>query len=205
MGIRTRVGINSEPEGTEMDILPHSRNLEPGTRPASDIQIKSIQTQCRTRKVEENQTTASALAMSRRLWKQGYFSYSVAENLLDFLRGAERKSHEELRSEDARSAPVSAPPEAPEGMHQKNGFIFKVQRSPKTGRVYAKRLDPESGHFDYTPGAVYKLNADTYMTKEQAKAFGALYGTCVRCSRTLTAEDSIDRMMGPICYEKQFG
>lgn len=41
------------------------------------------------------------------------------------------------------------------------------------------------------------------MTREEAAAFGALYGVCVRCHRDLTREESIERAMGPICAGKQ--
>jgi hypothetical protein len=84
--------------------------------------------------------------------------------------------------------------------------IFKVQRAVHgSGRLYAKELHPDadgSWTFKYAPGALNLLAATDKMTREQAKKFGALYGTCVRCGRTLTREDSIDRMMGAVCSSK---
>lgn len=40
------------------------------------------------------------------------------------------------------------------------------------------------------------------MRLEDAEKFGALYGQCLRCRRTLTARESIARAMGPICSGK---
>lgn len=94
----------------------------------------------------------------------------------------------------------------PEGMHQTGGMIFKVQRSPDTGNLYAKKLvlDEYTGtwRFEYARGMMTHLSADTLMTLEQAKQFGALYGTCCVCGRTLTNEESIDAGIGPICATK---
>lgn len=53
--------------------------------------------------------------------------------------------------------------------------------------------------FEYEQGAMRKISAANRLTKEQAKAFGALYGTCVFCARTLTDERSIDAGYGPTC------
>lgn len=107
-----------------------------------------------------------------------------------------------------------------EGMYRdpNTGEIFKVQRAIHgSGNLYAKRLvvvttpeyDDEGDivtagtiRFDYIPGLLKKLKPTMRMTLEQAKEFGALYGTCVRCGRTLTKEKSIERAMGPVCAGK---
>lgn len=97
--------------------------------------------------------------------------------------------------------------------------IFKVQKAVHgSGRLYAKRLrvvtEPERDDegdivqpgkivFDYESGAIYTLTPDMKMTYEEAVQFGALYGTCVRCGRTLTKEKSIERAMGPVCSRKE--
>jgi hypothetical protein len=88
-----------------------------------------------------------------------------------------------------------------DGMYQQSGMIFKVQRSG-SGRLYAKELmQDEDGnwHFEYAPGAVRNLRNIDKMTMEQAKEFGALYGTCCVCGRTLTNEESIAAGIGPVC------
>jgi hypothetical protein len=112
----------------------------------------------------------------------------------------------------------AAPVELEDGMYLKDGEIFKVQHAIHgSGNQYAKKLrvveEPERDDegdivapgkivFDYAPGVVRKLTAADRMTLEQAEEFGALYGTCVRCGRTLTKEKSIARAMGPVCAGK---
>jgi len=103
-----------------------------------------------------------------------------------------------------------------DGMYLKDNVIYKVQFNKAQGdgrRLYAKRLevtneseflaDPQNVephvHFVYEAGAVKRLCAGDRMTMEQAKAFGALYGTCCVCGRTLTDENSIAAGIGPIC------
>lgn len=106
-----------------------------------------------------------------------------------------------------------------DGMYRTaDGTIFKVQAAVHgSGRLYAKKLvverepvrdaagkllQPAEIKFVYAPGMVMRLQPEDRLTKEQAKAFGALYGTCVRCGRTLTLEESIERMMGKTCFGK---
>lgn len=46
------------------------------------------------------------------------------------------------------------------------------------------------------------LTPEMRMTLEDAKKYGAIYGVCVRCSATLTKEESIERSMGSTCASK---
>lgn len=111
--------------------------------------------------------------------------------------------------EKAAAAPKA---EVPEGMHRlADGRIFKVQQSPNSGRRYAKELhihlDAEGkatgdGHFVYVRGGISLLSADTIMSLEEAKAYGALYGVCCNCGRTLTDEKSIAAGIGPVCVKR---
>lgn len=115
-----------------------------------------------------------------------------------------------------------------DGMYRiADGTIFKVQWNRASGdgrRLYAKMLlifidgekhtrptkataelwdkERDSIQFEYAPGAIFLLSPEDRMTKEEAREFGALYGTCIRCGRTLTLEESIDRMMGKTCAGK---
>jgi hypothetical protein len=57
--------------------------------------------------------------------------------------------------------------------------------------------------FEYKGAAAkHDIKAAWRLTEDEAKRFGAIYGCCVRCHRTLTREDSIERMMGQVCYSK---
>lgn len=59
--------------------------------------------------------------------------------------------------------------------------------------------------FEYASGAIWDLQPGHKLSLEEAKEFGALYGTCCCCGRTLTNEESIKKRIGPICEGKYFG
>lgn len=103
------------------------------------------------------------------------------------------------------------------GMYRMDGTIYKVQKAVHgSGYLYAKKLvkteqtfDMQRGFkgkdgwaFEYAPGIIYKLRPEHRMTLEEAKEFGALYGTCCVCGRTLTRESSIEAGIGPVCAGK---
>lgn len=110
-----------------------------------------------------------------------------------------------------RTAPSAAGAAAiTEGMYRMaDGTIYKVQRAVHgSGNLYAKRLVPPSefggnASFEYAPGALRALKPEDKMTLDQAREFGALYGTCCQCGRTLTDERSIEAGIGPICAGKE--
>lgn len=97
--------------------------------------------------------------------------------------------------------------QATDGMYRTpDGRIFKVQVAVHGSKnLYAKELvgDPDRGFsFQYAAGWVRKLRLEWKMTLAEAKAWGALYGTCCVCGRTLTNEESIEAGIGPICASK---
>lgn len=100
------------------------------------------------------------------------------------------------------------PVEIEDGMYILDGVIYKVQHAVHgSGKQYAKRLVPptqegDRATFEYAPGMVRKLRPEHRMTMDQAREFGALYGTCCQCGRVLTNEDSIEAGIGPICAGK---
>jgi hypothetical protein len=98
-------------------------------------------------------------------------------------------------------------PSAPGDFH-----VFKVIVAVHgSGRKYAKKLNTETGEWEHTPGRIRDLRPEMRMNLQQALAVaksvatnveGRLYGRCFVCGRTLTREDSIDRMMGSVCAGK---
>jgi hypothetical protein len=143
------------------------------------------------------------------------------------------KNHYELQAEQAHqnfqaTRPVHTPV-TEDGMYlTADSEIFKVQWNRASGsghRLYAKQMvgygaagrvvqftkanaEAQDGLeivFEYAPGAMRQLTAAEKMTIEDAKAFGALYGTCCVCGRTLTDEKSIAAGIGPVCAGKNFG
>jgi Family of unknown function (DUF6011) len=57
--------------------------------------------------------------------------------------------------------------------------------------------------WDYVSGLIYRIKPEWRLRPEDAKEWGVLYGSCVRCHRDLTKEESIGRMMGDTCAAKQ--
>lgn len=115
-----------------------------------------------------------------------------------------------MRAEYLRSnapADADADPVTDVGLYRNpnNGTIYKVQKAKTTGNLYAKKLvlvdrygDKPKVTFEYAPGLRF-LKAAWKMTLDEAEAFGALYGQCVRCGRTLTVKESVAASMGPVC------
>lgn len=130
----------------------------------------------------------------------------------DRLR-AESKERMAQAPRTADEAAVGGRREVTEGMWIigaiETGQVFKVQVAVHgSGNLYAKKFIPgeivdgerEKGTFEYVPGAMKLLAAEgRKMTMAEAKEYGALYGTCCRCGRTLTKEKSIERGIGPVC------
>lgn len=93
------------------------------------------------------------------------------------------------------------------GQFYSEAEIFKVYKMVHgSGRQGVKRLvmgDDKSGRFEYMGLAAKHLPQQAErMTLEEAKTFGALYGFCVRCGKTLTDEGSIAAGIGPVCAGK---
>lgn len=139
-----------------------------------------------------------AVNIARDLWRAESFTKEAASKVIDVLKAAP------YPPKDAR--PSETPSEAPEGMHRLDGKIYKVQRSPESGRLYAKQLMGGGNHWEfmYAKGAIRRLSESTMMSLEEAKEFGLLYGVCCVCGRTLTNEDSIAAGIGPVCSGKGF-
>lgn len=162
------------------------------TRPATDKQFAFIKSL-----IESRDTTLidPRINVARDLAQRGEFSVAAASALIDLLKDTPRLT---------AAAPASTE-DVPEGMHRFGGVFFKVQRAVHgSGNLYAKALveDPNSSSgwsFEYAPGAIRNLSADTALPLEEAKKFGALYGTCCVCARTLTDENSIEAGIGPVC------
>lgn len=159
-----------------------------------------------------NTATAKQVAFIRRLVGEKDltgtpFGVSVEAGLLDDMLAAADKQtasrYIDILMGLPRKAAAAPKAEVPEGMHRLKGKVFKVQRAVHgSGNLYAKQLvrqDEERWTFDYAPGVIRNLSEETAMTLEEAKEFGALYGTCCVCARTLTNEESIEAGIGPVC------
>lgn len=69
----------------------------------------------------------------------------------------------------------------------------------KQNRLYAMRLDLDTGKWEYVAGGLRTVATGRPMTLDEAKAYGKLYGRCMVCGATLTDPESIAAGIGPIC------
>ena len=105
------------------------------------------------------------------------------------------------------------PKELEDGMYRDSAnVIFKVYHTQRGFQV-AKRLCADGNEdgtstvwFEYEgKRPLARLNASMRMSYEEMKQFGAVYGSCCICSRTLTDEMSVALGIGPICGNREFG
>ncbi|QOC56182.1 hypothetical protein SEA_MADI_37 [Gordonia phage Madi] len=89
------------------------------------------------------------------------------------------------------------------------GIYYKVYRSVhgmNPGQLITKVLVVKdgSGKWEYRgKRPLREIAAEgKLLSLEEAKAFGKMYGFCIRCGRTLTDEGSIAAGIGPICAGK---
>jgi hypothetical protein len=99
-----------------------------------------------------------------------------------------------------RAQATQAPAEA--GFYLFEANVYRVQPSKSTGKLYAKILVSKEygkGSWEYAQGMVYKLAGAEKLTLEVAANMGHAFGICMVCGRTLTALESVNSGIGPIC------
>lgn len=119
------------------------------------------------------------------------------------------KASARQREWDAKkAAPAAEVAEVATGIYRVNEVIIKVYTG-QSGRQLAKKLlvtkyDGEtSASFEYAGLASRFVPADAKpLTLAEAKEYGAIYGVCCNCGRTLTDEKSIEAAIGPVCAKK---
>jgi hypothetical protein len=106
----------------------------------------------------------------------------------------------------ASSDASAAAPLTPGTYRTPDGRVYRVVPSRTSGRMYASVFTPgdtpESGSWDYAPGATHRITLAHRLTEEQEREFGRAYGWCCRCGRLLTDPDSVAAGIGPICAGK---
>lgn len=91
---------------------------------------------------------------------------------------------------------------ADSGIYKADEDVFKVYKALNGDHMLVKQMVLEDGvvSWNYMGGAGRCLPQDAHrVTLEEAKQFGAIYGVCMVCGRTLTNEVSIEAGIGPIC------
>lgn len=84
-------------------------------------------------------------------------------------------------------------------LYELDGEIYRTVRSGQ-GNLYAKIWDGTG--WAYAAGAIRHLRPEHRMTVERAKELSVRFGRCIRCGALLTAEESVERGIGPVCITK---
>lgn len=102
-------------------------------------------------------------------------------------------------------------PDLQVGVYMIDGYVCKVKPSQTTGRLYVSVLQ------DAVPGEKGTFRAKGYqwllpqltpahkITSEQAKAYGDVMNHCCCCGKLLTVDLSVERGVGPVCWDKYIG
>lgn len=152
---------------------------------ATDKQISFATTLVRERNISDSRAT-------QLLERLPSLTTAEASSFIDYVKTLPRKAGH-------AAAPKQ---ELADGMYLIGERIVKVQHAIHgSGNQYAKELI--DGSFEYVAGLVGQVRREgVRMTIEFAKQYGALYGTCIVCGRTLTNEESIEAGIGPVCGAK---
>jgi len=125
-------------------------------------------------------------------------AFNAFSTLIDKLKA----KRDELKR-NAPKAPQGEKKSAEDGYYVKGDTFVCVKWNRAGTGQYATVWNGEG--WEYDRSASYKLVQEVKagklspMTPEDAKRFGDLYGTCFKCSRTLTDPESIAQGYGPVC------
>jgi hypothetical protein len=109
------------------------------------------------------------------------------------------------------AAPVPDPPVGTHVLNLDNGEveIYRVGTRRRSRYLVAHRMDRVRLTATGRARWVYagrqpfsRLSEATLLTEEAARRIGARLGFCANCGRALTAELSVDRGIGPVCFRR---
>lgn len=79
--------------------------------------------------------------------------------------------------------------------------VYRVQKSRQSGNLYALKLVGDD--FEYAAGAIRLVEREGIQVgKDERAAYGKRTGRCMDCGRKLTVKLSVERGIGPICWNK---
>lgn len=158
--------------------------------------------------------TDKQLALIRTLLVERNVTVVTEEQLLRLsVLGAKRTIEKLLAMPKVAQAKKSFAqhPELTVGVYMIDGYVCKVKPSQTTGRLYVSVLQ------DAVPGEkatfrakgyqwlMSKLTPEHKITPEQAKAYGDVMNHCCCCGKLLTVDLSVERGVGPVCWDKYLG
>lgn len=126
-----------------------------------------------------------------------------ASREIERLIGERDRVRKIAKTEREQAEQKTAPTGISEGFYKSgDGNIYQVVQARHGSHFLAKVLDQESGKFEYAGAAKRFVKADQRMTLEEAQEYGKQTGICMVCSRRLTAPESVEAGIGPVCARR---
>lgn len=120
----------------------------------------------------------------------------------------------------AAAAPAAKfdPQTLPIGIYELEGKIYKIKLNQDKTRRYALELTYDVGEIErltaaggrikaeyvYAKGVIYSLRPEHRITGERAEQLVIVFENCIVCGRHLRAAESVERAIGPVCWERNF-
>lgn len=170
------------------------------SRPASDAQLKFIRAL-----VADRTEVMAARGLTVTEYQLLTLSSLGASRFIDNLKALPRDA-------GAKSgAGRQVHPDVKPGMYLMDRQVIKVIPSQKAdGRLYVAVLTPapegEASSFKAKGNLhlLYRLTPEHEMSREQAAVYGAVFGRCACCGKLLTVPESVEKGVGPVCWDKYF-
>lgn len=108
------------------------------------------------------------------------------------VRDARRTARRQATADDAAAL-------VPDRLYERAGEVYRTVLSG-AGNLYAKIWTGEG--WEYAAGAIRDLRPEHRMTVERAKILSLRFARCIRCGATLTAAESVEAGIGPVCITK---
>lgn len=141
----------------------------------------------------------------------GNLTAPMASDIISWLLRRDRPTRAQERAGGYAASPKVTEP----GIYEMDGCIYRVKTSKASDRLWAAVLTDHRGvtrlteagtvieaTYEYAPGAMRDLRPEHRMTAERAEALSIVFTFCIRCSRHLTAADSVAAGIGPVCRSK---
>lgn len=164
-------------------------------QPATEKQMAFIAELCHS--IDPDNAAEDILAI-----QDGPLSKRDASKVIDSLIAQRRQVQQGARPEQAAPAPAAPAVELGEGFYRNDSGIYRVAQAKQGSHLLAKRLDPQTGKFQYVGAAKRFVKADQRLTLEEAQEYGKRTGRCLVCGRELTNEVSVAEGVGPVCARR---
>ena len=125
---------------------------------------------------------------------------AVVSTEIDSMRATLATLRDTLRAARRAGTASAAAQLVADRLYEVDGEIFRTFESRSTGNLYAKIWTDEG--WEYAAGAIRRIRPEHRMTVERAVELSVRFTRCIRCGADLTAAESVERGIGPVCITK---